>query len=253
MQYVGSKGRLSKELAPIIQSYIKEDTVGYLEPFVGGANMIDKINCNNKIGCDIHEELIELLKYSQKNELPDTITEDVYNNVKNNKQDYEKWFVGLVGFCASFGAKYFGGFARRYKDDGSLFDVPKQAINSLRKQSKNEGWKNIIFKNKSFKDIGELEGYVIYCDIPYRNTTKYNVSEFPYDEFYDWCVEKSKKNVVLVSEYWMPDDLYCSGKYSGIFRCLWEKEHYTSLGSGVNEYKNNDNKKIEKLFEVKYQ
>ena len=43
MQYVGSKGRLSKELAPIIQSYIKKDTRGYLEPFVGGANMIDKV------------------------------------------------------------------------------------------------------------------------------------------------------------------------------------------------------------------
>ncbi|MGL5767681.1 MAG: hypothetical protein ACRCX8_18770 [Sarcina sp.] len=36
MRYVGSKNKLSKELAPIIQSYITEDTVGYLEPFVGG-------------------------------------------------------------------------------------------------------------------------------------------------------------------------------------------------------------------------
>lgn len=37
MRYVGSKNRLSKELAPIIQSYITEDTVAYIEPFVGGA------------------------------------------------------------------------------------------------------------------------------------------------------------------------------------------------------------------------
>lgn len=36
MKYVGSKNRLSKYLAPIIQSYITEDTEGYLEPFVGG-------------------------------------------------------------------------------------------------------------------------------------------------------------------------------------------------------------------------
>lgn len=33
MQYVGSKNRLSKELAPIIQSYITEDTEAYIEPF----------------------------------------------------------------------------------------------------------------------------------------------------------------------------------------------------------------------------
>lgn len=84
MKYIGSKNRLSKELAPIIQSYITEDTKGYLEPFVGGANMIDKIKCDNKIGCDIHTELIELLKYVQVNydELPLTISEEEYNNVK---------------------------------------------------------------------------------------------------------------------------------------------------------------------------
>ena len=36
MKYIGSKNRLSKELAPIIQSYISKNTKGYLEPFVGG-------------------------------------------------------------------------------------------------------------------------------------------------------------------------------------------------------------------------
>ena len=46
MKYVGSKARLSKQLAPIIQSYIDgmvDKCNGYWEPFVGGANMIDKI------------------------------------------------------------------------------------------------------------------------------------------------------------------------------------------------------------------
>ena len=64
MQYMGSKNRFAKELVPIIQSYITEGTKGYLEPFVGGANMIDKINCSKKFGCDLNEYLIELLKYS---------------------------------------------------------------------------------------------------------------------------------------------------------------------------------------------
>ena len=66
MRYVGSKNKISRELAPIIQSYITEETNGYLEPFVGGANMIDKIKCKNKIGCDIHKELIALLKKHRK-------------------------------------------------------------------------------------------------------------------------------------------------------------------------------------------
>lgn len=238
MQYVGSKNRLSKELAPVIQSYIEKDTKGYLEPFVGGANMIDKIECENKIGIDLHKELIELLKYAQENELPETISEEEYNLVKNNTGEYPSWYVGLVGFCGSFGAKYFGGFARRYNKDGSLFDVPKQAINSLRRQSKLDKYKDIKFQHANFLDLPKekIKGYVVYCDPPYKGTTKYKTGEFPYEDFYGWCREMSENNIVLVSEYNMPDD----------FECIWEKELKTSLGSGVN--KNSNRNRIEKLF-----
>lgn len=200
--------------------------------------MIDKITCSNKIGCDVHDELIELLKYAQNNELPETVTEEEYKEVKNNKDNYDKWYVGLVGFCASFGAKYFGGFARRYNKDGTLFDVPKQAINSLRKQSTLKSFKDIKFIHKSFLDINtyELKKYVIYCDIPYKGTTKYETTKFPYEEFYNWIRELGKDNIILISEYNMPND----------FKCIWEKELKTSLGSGIN--KGSDKVKIEKLF-----
>jgi site-specific DNA-adenine methylase len=242
IQYMGSKARLSKDLIPIIQSYITDDTDMYIEFFVGGANVIDKIQHKNRVGYDINEYLIELLKYSQNNELPETISEEEYNKVKNNKQNYPKWYVGLVGFCGSFGAKWFNGFARRYNKDGTLFDVPKQAINSLRKQSTKEGFKNISFKHFNFLDvdISDIKNCVIYNDIPYRDTTKYKDNGFPYEEFYDWCLELSKNNIVLVSEYSIPRDE---------FKCIWEKEHYTSMGSGVNKKMNKN--KIEKLFIVK--
>lgn len=57
------------------------------------------IKCDKKIGCDINENLIDLLKYSQINKLPITISEDEYNRVKNNKNNYDSWYVGLVGFA----------------------------------------------------------------------------------------------------------------------------------------------------------
>ena len=87
MWYVGSKNRLSKELVPIIQSYINKDTKMYIEPFVGGANMIEKIQCNKRIGIDIHKQLIELLKYARDyyELIPEAILEDTYKEVKNNK------------------------------------------------------------------------------------------------------------------------------------------------------------------------
>ena len=49
MRYVGSKNRISKYLVPIIQNYINDNCKGYIEPFVGGANIIDKIKQNQTI------------------------------------------------------------------------------------------------------------------------------------------------------------------------------------------------------------
>ena len=240
MRYVGSKNKLSKDLAPIIQGYINKDTKGYLEPFVGGANMIDKIQCSNKIGCDIHRQLIALLQYAQEygDLLPERILEDTYNEVKNNKEKYEDWYLGLVGFCSSFGAKYFGGYARDGKGDNSG-KWSAGAIKNLKKQIPK--LKNIKFQCCSFLDLpkDKIRGYVIYCDIPYKGTTKYKTEEFPYEKFYEWAKEMSIHNTVLISEYNMPDE----------FECIWEKELKTSLGSGVN--KDSDKNRIERLYTYK--
>ena len=240
MKYVGSKNRISKELAPIIQSYITEDTKGYLEPFVGGANMIDKIKHYNRIGCDIHKELIALLNKAKNDvdSIPDEISEEEYKLVKNNKSNYEDWYVGLVGFCATYGAKYFGGYARNSKNDNSG-KRSKQAIENLKKQA--PLLKDIEFKCCNFLDLpkDKIKGYVIYCDIPYKNTTKYSVNSFPYEEFYKWAIEMSKNNTVLVSEYNMPE----------MFKCVWEKETKANFDSKRSS-SDKSKKRVEKLFTV---
>lgn len=111
MRYMGSKARLSKELAPIIQSYIDEtNAIGYIEPFVGGTNMIDKIKCDKKYGFDTHKYLIALLQQAQKDMsvFPDTIDKEMYQYVRQYQNDnsFDDWFVGLVGFCASYSALF---------------------------------------------------------------------------------------------------------------------------------------------------
>ena len=181
MQYIGSKNRLSKELTPIIQSYITEDTVGYLEPFVGGANMIDKIQHHNKIGCDIHKELIALLNKVKDgmDSIPDGISEEEYIKVKDNKECYEDWYVGLVGFCGSYGAKYFGGYAK----GNDTRNRQNEAIRNLKKQS--PYLKDIEFINCSFSDIpkDKIKNHVIYCDPPYRDTTNIKQNIFHMKSF----------------------------------------------------------------------
>ncbi len=56
---MGSKSRIAKYIVPIIQQCIDDshsDT--YIEPFVGGANVIDKIKCWRRIGYDENQYLI---------------------------------------------------------------------------------------------------------------------------------------------------------------------------------------------------
>lgn len=237
MKYMGSKNRISKYLVPIIQSYITENTKGYIEPFVGGANMIDKIQCNNKIGYDSHKQLIALLQHVQTTikDIPLEITEEEYNKVKTNQEQYEDWYVGLVGFCATFSAKYFGGYARGHKNDGiTPRNISNEGIRNLIKQAPN--LKNIQFKCCDFREIKNISGYVIYCDPPYKDATKYKTKDFPYEEFYDWCREMSKNNIVLISEYWMPDD----------FECIWER----NIKLHVDSNRKCNQERTEKLFKL---
>ena len=238
IRYVGSKNKLSKDLAPIIQSYITVETRGYLEPFVGGANMIDKIKCSNRIGCDIHKQLIALLQYAQEHEkdIPERILEEEYKTVQNNKENYPDWYLGLVGFCASFGAKYFGGYARGFKADKvTPRDIPNEALRNLSEQIPNI--QNIKFLCGDYKnnEYANLRDAVIYCDPPYQGTTKYATDSFDYDMFWDWCRKMSKENWLFVSEYNAPSD----------FECIWCKNVTTSLK--VHEHES----RVEKLFTYK--
>lgn len=236
MIYMGSKRRLSKELVPIIQSYITENTVGYIEPFVGGANIIDKIKCDNRYGFDSHKQLIELFIKLQNDidGIPNEIPYEEYMKVKNSKESYEDWYLGLVGFLGSFGAKYFGGYARHNKNDFTE-QIQRGSIKNLKKQY--DDLKDVKFECKDFREIKNIKGYVIYCDPPYKGVTKYSTKEFPYDEFYNWCREMSKDNVVLISEYNMPED----------FKCIWQKDNKINFDSN----RTNANSKIEKLFIIK--
>ena len=236
MKYVGSKNRLSKQLAPIIQSYVNNGCNAYIEPFVGGANMIDKITHSNKYGYDSHKYLIALLKQAQKNisVFPEEITEQEYQYVKSHITDsiFEDWYVGLVGFC-SFGGKWFGGYPRSFKNDGvTPRNMTNEIIRNLIKQAPN--LVGINFTCCDFRNIpiDKLEGNVIYCDPPYKGTTKYATGTFPYDEYYDWCRKLSKDNTILCSEYWMPDD----------FEVVWEGRLTCALD------KSSCSSKTEKLY-----
>lgn len=238
MKYMGSKNRLSKDIVPIIQSYVDKGCCGYIEPFVGGANVIDKIKCDSKYGFDNNLYLIALLNQAKTDNsiFPSTISKELYKDVRTHMEEkYDEWFIGLVGFCASYNSKWFGGYANNVKTkQNTIRNYTDESIRNLIKQSNAIEFQRCNFFHKSFLnlDIDKIQNYVIYCDPPYKNTTKYTIEDFPYNEFYEWCKKLSQNNIVLISEYWMPKE----------FECIWSKKIKCTLNN--NKYTD----KIEKIF-----
>lgn len=212
IKYVGSKSRIAKHIVPIIQSYIDNTSANfYLEPFVGGANVIDKISCDKKLGYDINHYLIELFKnMNQIATLPDEITAEEYSRVRKSCQTkdnaYPDWYIGAVGFLASYNGKFFGGRA----------GIVKTKINTYRNYY-DEAKRNILAQLPNLQDVefaevdyqtidmSKFSGGVIYCDIPYMGTTGYE-NTFDHTQFWKWAEKASETNIVLVSEQQAPEN-----------------------------------------------
>lgn len=207
MKYVGSKQRIAKYIVPEIQKEIENTGATiYIEPFVGGANVIDKIQARHRFGSDQSSELIALLKAARDGiEFPETVTKEEYDEARVHPEKFPKWFVGLAGFCASYNAKYFGGYANGVKTKiGTIRNYTDEAIRNIEKQR--ERLKGCTFMCCDYTDWSGTTGAVIYCDPPYKGTTDYMTGTFDSDSFFEWCRQMAKENIVYVSEYSAPDD-----------------------------------------------
>ncbi len=231
---MGSKARLSKDIAPIINKLIKDNNIRtYIEPFVGGANMIENIKCENRLGSDSNEYLIALWKGLQSGwKPPRELSKELYEDIKNNKHKYDKSLVAVAGFCATYNAKWFGGYAGIVNTKiGTQRNYYDEAVRNIIKQSLNLD--GIEFLCTDYTYYSNYKDAVVYCDPPYQGTTQYGLNNgFDYDNFWDWVRSVSKDNIVLVSEYNAPLD----------FVSIYEKTLTTTLD------KNSRKKDIERLF-----
>lgn len=213
MKYMGSKNRHAKELLPIILKNRKPDQ-WYVEPFVGGANMIDKVD-GPRIGSDQHFFLIELLKAMAEFEYwipPHKVSEEEYKEAKSLKDNVLKAYIG---FALSYGGKWFGGYRR---DKIGKRDYAFEAYKNYMIQAPKLC--GVQFKNCDYLDLDIPPNSIIYCDPPYEGTTSYKTGSFDHKAFWQWCREKTNEgHQVFVSEYNAPED----------FECVWEKKVNNTL------------------------
>ena len=228
MKYMGSKNRIAKHILPIMLKY-RTPEMTWVEPFVGGANMIDKVD-GRRIGADINKHLIKALCFirDEPYKIPRSnieYTEEMFNNAKQS--DLSNPVDCFAMFQYTFGSIFKGSWAKNKRGT----DYVKECVKNVLLQS--EKIQEVYFINSKYQDLDIPPNSLIYCDPPYEGTAKYKTDDFNHAEFWEWCREKTKEgHIIFVSEYNAPEDFYC----------IWEQEIKSILG------KNNNKNATERLF-----
>jgi len=234
VKYMGSKNRIAKYILPLI---LKDRKPGqwYVEPFVGGANIIDKVT-GNRLGADNNHHIIAALLLIRDNLelIPKNnteFTEDDYKNCRCN-HNFSYGLIGYAGIAFSFSGKWFGGWARGKNNKGELRDYVAEQYRAAVKQNKAlQGCKLLPI---SYTDINIPPLSIIYCDSPYEGTTQYK-DKFNHKHYWNWCCEQVVKgHKVFISEYNAPND----------FTCIWKQ----GLNCSVTRKGIHRKKATEKLF-----
>lgn len=236
MRYLGSKTRIKNDLYPFLTEHL-DGKNEFVDAFMGGANVIDKLPYDKKVGIELNQYVCSIWKRIQKDGvswIPQAFDEDDYYKVK---LDY-KWkdhknpkeLIGYVGNCLSYGSKWWGGFAKynpKKKEDHVL-----EAYNGIKKQVESFEFLNETkFINCSYDEYEYKPNSVIYCDPPYAQTIKYE-SDFNHAKFWEWVRKMTLDgHYVYVSEYDAPYDM----------KCIWRKAVNEQVGKNTNQ-------KVEKLF-----
>lgn len=153
-------------------------------------------------------------------------------NYKNDHEKTEKlkFVIGWIGWMASYNGKFYDGGYSGHDVKGR--DYISEQIRNTEKQI--PLLKGVEFTCMDYKDFESAEPCLIYCDPPYKGTTKYSTSKnFDHDHFWQWCRDqKAKGHTIFISEYDAPED----------FKCIWEKQITNSLSTKTTY------KPTEKLF-----
>lgn len=113
MRYLGGKTKIAAALAQELSSYLQPGMV-YYEPFLGSAAVAERL-------ARLHPDLDMVLSYASPDLMllykemqagrvpPCVLSEDEYRAYRNAEPSAMR---GFAGYGASFGGKFFGGYAR---------------------------------------------------------------------------------------------------------------------------------------------
>ena len=222
--YLGGKARIGERIWAAIRkvedrwlastgtagkSDHETERLPYLEPFLGMGGVMYHFAKDNDgrefYGCDILEDIFEFWEAVTKHDwhppaVEDCWTEEIYNEGKTAKPSALRCFIGSV---ASFNCVFFGGHFR--EPTHGRQDYYGQAVRKLEKW-RNPMKKVIFLKSRSYHEFNP-NGYLIYCDPPYRSRKLGSLWRgFDSNKFWETMRIWSQNNLVFVSEKEAPPD-----------------------------------------------
>lgn len=227
MMYMGGKLRIGRRIASEVYTRTKHRHV--VEPFCGsGSVTVQLVRLGFTVEAyDAHPALVSMLQAVKDGWLPPVdVSESEYAAAKELPDSDPR--KAAIGFGASFGGKYFGGYARgdarRNYASGASIALAKKAHH----------FRRVTFVHSNFFGIAPRGDVALYCDPPYAGTTGYVVGAFDSDAFWARAQEWADAGAdVFVSEYSGP------------------VEPVTTFERNAGLRKKDGTKAVEKLFHLK--
>ena len=116
--------------------------------------------------------------------------------------------VDIKRNAAEYKEKYIRWYLKNVLKSTADFEKLRESLNAKIKDNSErlERLQRLQVFRGDYRDVRIEPDSLIYCDIPYKNTTKYAGGGFDHESFYDWAERQSEP--VIISEYAMPEDRF---------------------------------------------
>lgn len=229
MRYLGGKSRIAKDLTKAIGSVLGPWAI-IGEPFMGGGAMTLELakTFRQVVATDAHPDLVLMWQALQSGWRPRTnISETEYENLRASESSPLR---GFAGFAGSFGGKWFGGYARGSKPDGTPRNYLAESLRNIERALPYLG-DVYLLEARDYRLFPVESVDALYLDPPYAGTTGYK-GGFDSEAFWTWA--SSLGLPMFISEYAAPKG----------WITLWE----TKLRQQTNRDTNARDVRTERLF-----
>lgn len=205
---MGGKAMIARHIVAAILADTPERGA-WFEPFVGGGNVLERAapHFDRSIAMDAHEDLMLLWQAVKAGwEPPPFVSREHYQVLRHAEPSALR---GFAGFGASFGGKWFGGYAvSRVDKKHPVAEECRTAHKIVIRQGRIFRQHDVSFAHGHFGARTPEPGSVVYCDPPYQGTTGYSTAEFDHGAYYKTLSVWADSGChVYASEYAIPDEV----------------------------------------------